>query len=507
MGRQPSPRCAARPTLVALMVTCLVAGSWFASPVVAQGSGKRVDRRLDAAPLNRYLWGIVLLDADGRVLYHRNAERLFIPASNTKIVVAAVASALLPPDWTVATSVYATGPIVDGVVEGDLVLYGRGDPTMSRRCYAVDTTAAGVCREDPAEPLRDLAQQLRNRGVRSVTGDVIGDGSYFEPQLVHTGWEAYDLNWWYAAPVSGLGFNDNSIDITYRPGPEVGAPPVITFVPNYGDITLENRAQTTLARTRRTIDFYRRPGTLALWAEGSLPLDTPERTEYFALPDPNRFAAQAFRAALAGAGIGVGGETRSTTDSVTFHHARQAPPLAEVSSRPLRDWIFPILNTSQNWFAEMLLKQLGKQFGAGGSWDEGLMVERRFLIDSVGIDSTQFSLSDGSGLASTNLVTPLAFARLLRYIQAHPRAQTFLTGLPRSGSRGSLSTRFLGTPLEGRVVAKTGSISKVNTLTGYIERPHRAPLTFSVMANHHTHGYGAMLREIDSIVVELGRGR
>jgi len=507
MGPLPSLRSSPRGNAALLILAAALAAAWSPAPLQAQGSGKRVDRRLDAAPLNRYLWGIVLLDANGRVVYQRNAERLFIPASNTKIVVAAVASALLPPDWTVSTSVYATGPVVDGTVEGDLVLYGRGDPTMSRRCYAVDTTAAGACLEDPAAPLRDLAGQLRARGIRSVSGDVIGDGSYFEPLLVHPGWEAYDLNWWYAAPVSGLGFNDNSIDITYRPGPEVGAPPVIAFEPNYGDVVLENRAQTTRAQSGRTIDFYRHPGTLALWAEGSLPLDTPERTEYFALPDPNHYTAQAFRAALADEEIAVGGATRSTTDSVAFRYAREGAPLAEVHSRPLRDWIFPILNTSQNWFAEMLLKQLGKQFGEAGSWNEGLAVERRFLIDSVGIDSTQFSLSDGSGLASTNLVTPLAFARLLRYVERHPHGEIFLAGLPRSGSRGSLSTRFLGTPLEGRIVAKTGSISKVNTLSGYIERKDKAPLTFSVMANHHTHGYGAMLREIDSIVVELGRGR
>jgi D-alanyl-D-alanine carboxypeptidase/D-alanyl-D-alanine-endopeptidase (penicillin-binding protein 4) len=155
----------------------------------------------------------------------------------------------------------------------------------------------------------------------------------------------------------------------------------------------------------------------------------------------------------------------------------------------------------------MLLKQLGKQFGKAGSWPEGLAVERRFLIDSVRIDSTQFSLSDGSGLSSSNLVSPLAFTQLLRFMRHHPRYAGFAAGLPVAGFGGSLRNRFLGTPLAGRVRAKTGSIARVQSLTGYIEVGGGKALTFSVQANHHAEDGRTMLAAIDSIVVELGRGR
>ena len=154
----------------------------------------------------------------------------------------------------------------------------------------------------------------------------------------------------------------------------------------------------------------------------------------------------------------------------------------------------------------MLLKQLGRQFGRGGSWPEGLEVERRFLIDSVRVDSTQFSLSDGSGLSSSNLVSPLAFTQLLRFIRRHPRYATFAAGLPQAGAAGSLRNRFVGTPLAGRVRAKTGSISRVNTLSGYIELDRGRTLTFSVQANHHAQPSRAILGAIDSVVVEMGRG-
>jgi serine-type D-Ala-D-Ala carboxypeptidase/endopeptidase (penicillin-binding protein 4) len=477
-------------------------------PAYAQKDfGRRIDSRLDAPPYNRQLWGVALVDDGGRLLYGRNQDRLFIPASNTKLVVSAVASVLLAPDWKVKTSLYG-GPIVNGVLQGDLLLYGRGDPTVGRRCYATDSTLAGVCDTDPFARLRQLVDTLRARGLRAITGNVVGDGSYFETTLVHPNWEAFDLNWWYAAPVSGLGFNDNSIDFEWGPGPAPGTPALITMKPDLGDIAFENRTVTVAAGGESDVGdrFFRNPGTLQIWAEGTVALDNPPRTDSFALPDPSLYAARALRQLLSEAGISVLGTTRSTVDSTAYSNLRRSTPLAEVSSRPLRDWIFPILNTSQNWFAEMLLKQLGKQFGKAGSWPEGLEVERRFLIDSVKIDSTQFSLSDGSGLSSSNLISPLAFTQLLRYMRRHPRYATFAAGLPQAGLVGSLKNRFLGTALAGRVRAKTGSISRVMTLTGYIEGDRGRVLTFSVEANHHAVPTKGLLAMIDSVVVEMGRG-
>jgi serine-type D-Ala-D-Ala carboxypeptidase/endopeptidase (penicillin-binding protein 4) len=489
----------------ALSVFCVL--SVFSVPAIAQKDLKhRIDARLDASPFNRQLWGIALVDEGGRLVYGRNESRLFIPASNTKLVVTAVASALLPPNWRVKTSLYG-GPVVGGVLQGDLVLYGRGDPTIDERCYATDTTLAGVCDTDPFARLRQLVDSLRAKGVRAIAGDIVGDGSYFEPTLVHPNWEAFDLNWWYAAPVSGLGFHDNSVDFDWQPGAAPGAPAQITMHPDLGDVTFENRTLTVPPGGESDIGdrFYRYPGTLQIWAEGTVALDNPRRTDSFALPDPNLYTARALRLALEDAGIAVTGTTRSTTDSLLYARLRATVPLAEVASRPLRDWIFPILNTSQNWFAEMLLKQLGKQFGKGGSWPDGLEVERRFLIDSVRVDSTQFSLSDGSGLSSSNLVSPLAFTQVLRFIRRHPRYATFAAGLPQAGVVGSLRNRFLGTPLAGRVRAKTGSISRVQSLSGYIELPGGKTLTFSVEANHHAQPSRVMLATIDSVVVDMAR--
>ncbi len=494
-----------RPFLVSLSCLWVIVGGSSPAVVLAQGHrAESIDRLLEEVPFDRAHWGILVVDETGHELYSRDPDQLFVPASNTKLVVSAAASALLPPDFTAVTSVYATGPISNGVLDGDLVIYGRGDPTFSARCYGVDTLAVGAC-DSLWSKMDALATNIAARGVRHVTGAIIGDGSYFDGQLVHPAWESYDLNWWYAAPVGALGFNDNSLDVTYTPGAAVDAPVRVSFNPDLGLVLFENRTRTLAAGERRTIDFFREPGTVRIWAEGGVPTGARERTEYFAVPDPNHYFAVALRSALARQGVSVSGTTSSTTDSMQYGAYRATRPIAEVQSRPVSDLIFPILNSSQNWFAEMLVKTLGKQVEGEGSWSAGLEAERGFLTDSVGIDSTSFYLSDASGLSSGNLLTPRAFVRLLSYMRQHPNNSGFLRGLARSGQRGSLQRRFVGTPLEGRVVAKTGSIAHVNTLTGYIEQPDGTWLTFSVMANNHVARYSDVLAKIDSIVVAAGR--
>lgn len=480
-----------------------LAGLCLAPALGAQSLAKRLDRLLDAPPFDRHHWGIVVLDTRGKVLYGRNATRLFVPASNTKLVVSAAAAVLLPPNGTVTTSVYGAGPVENGVVLGDLVLYGRGDPTMSRRCFDADSTRAGACETDPMRRMRDLAAALRAKGVLRVTGDIVGDGSYFEPVTVHGTWEESDLVWWYAAPVSGLAFNDNSVDLRWGPGAEAGAPGRITLTPDFGDLALENRTWTSVDRGGG-LDIARL-GPLALWAGGSITLSAPVRTSSVALPDPNRFAASALRQALADEGIPVQGATLSTTDSSRYEAARRTPPLAETASRPFREWLVPILGNSQNLFAEMLLKQLGKWGRGEGSWRAGLEVERRFLIDSVRIDSTQFAVRDGSGLSHSNVMTPEAFARLLLWLRRHPRFAPFEQALPVSGRSGTIRTRMVGTPVEGRVKAKTGSIFRVNALSGYVMLPDGRTRIFSIQSNNHDLGGAVMLARIDSLVVEIGK--
>ncbi|HWC74700.1 MAG TPA: D-alanyl-D-alanine carboxypeptidase/D-alanyl-D-alanine-endopeptidase [Gemmatimonadales bacterium] len=477
------------------------------SSLAAQSLQQRLDRLLDGPPFNRATWNVFAQDDRGRVLFNRNGDRFSVPASNTKLIVAATATVLMPAEYRARTSVYANGTLTNGLLEGDLVLYGRGDPTWSQRCYTVDTLAPGGC-DSTWTAVDAIADSLRAHGVKRVTGRIVGDGSYFEPTLTHWNWGSFDLNWWYAAPVSGLGFHDNSVDFLITPGPFVDAPPVISWTPDLNMFTFENRARTVPADSGTTIgdNFFRKPGTMDIWAEGTVALGRTPWIESFALPDPNLYAARALAASLRKKGVAVEGGTASTTDSMASRGLRCCGnPLVEYRGRPLPDIIFPILNTSQNWFAEMLLKTLGREIGDTGSWAKGLDVEKRFLIDSVKIDSTAFSLEDGSGLAAGNLVTPHAFVQLLAYMYHHPKRAPFMAALPRAQQLGSLLHRFQKTPLEGRVLAKTGSIDRVNTLSGYVEKANGRVITFSIQVNGHNVPTRQMLAQIDSVVVQLGR--
>lgn len=499
-------------TLRLAIATAILAIETGTLPTAAgQSLRSRLTTRLDSLPLDRHVWGVAILDRSGRLLFGRNADRLFMPASNTKLLVTATAIRMLPPGWTTSTSLFAGGPIADGTLRGNLVLYGGGDPSWSSRCYAVVPAPPEMCRADALEPLRTMVGAVRRAGIRRVAGAVIGDGSFFESAVVHPTWETDDLVWGYAAPVSGLSFNENLVVATVSPGASVGAPAQVELEPDLGALPIENRAVTVDDSGPTDLSWSRsQDGTGAILTGTIRRAGPPDQSE-LAVADPNRFAALALARVLADSGIAVLGGIRSTTDSNTTATARRSPPLATVTSRPVEDWVFAILNASQNFFAETLLKQLGRQFGRAGSWDEGLRFERRFLIDSVGIDSTQFRAHDGSGLSAKNLASPLTFASILRSMRRHPRYQSFAAGLPRSGASGSLQKRFLTTPIEHRVRAKTGSIGQVNTLSGFIEpdsildRRARPCRVFSIQANHHTLGGRTMVQAIDSIVVEVGR--
>src|SRR5438132_1663821 len=342
---------------------------------------------------------------------------------------------------------------------------------------------------------------------RATCGLYVVDDRGCGPAVGYAGCSGCGVNWGYAAPVSGVGVHDNSVDFKMTRGPAVDTPPVITWSPDLALFTFENRARTVPADSSSTIgdNFFRKPGTPDIWAEGTVALGRKPATESFALPDPNLYAARALAAALLRKGVAIEGGAASTTDSLAYRGARCCAPLVEYRGRPLPDILFPILNTSQNWFAEMLLKILGRELKGVGSWEAGLEVERRFLTDSVKLDSTAFALEDGSGLAAGNLVTPRGFAQLLAYMHRHPKRAPFLAALPHSAQPGSLLKRFVATPLETRVIAKTGSIDRVNSLSGFIERPNGRTITFSIQANAHAVPYQQMLARIDSIVVEIGK--
>jgi D-alanyl-D-alanine carboxypeptidase/D-alanyl-D-alanine-endopeptidase (penicillin-binding protein 4) len=463
----------------------------------AEALGARIDSILARPSLRRADWGIEVRDAaTGELLYGRDADRLFVPASNLKLVVAAAAAHHLAPDYRYRTTLYATGPVRDGTLEGDLVLYGRGDPLISDR-YGRRRTAVWEA----------LADSLLARGVRRVSSAVVADETWFDAVRVRGDWEAYDLRWWYAAPTGAIGFNDNSIEFRISPGAAAGEPARVSWEPRSEYVEVENRATTAAAGRARTVDLERVPGTRRIRVYGQIPAGSASDVEYFAVDDPARFAATVFREVLESRGIAVErDEVRVVSDPARSPQA-DAVPLAEHRSEPLPRVIGPILLNSQNWFAEQLVKTLGREVRGEGSWEAGLAVERDFLTRVVGIDSSDFVLRDASGLSAGNLVTPRALVQLLRYVDATPRQAVVRRSLPVAGREGSLRARFPDLP--GRVAAKTGYIGNVDSLSGFVRMANGREAVFSIIANKGGQPSARMKAGIDDVVRAVAgyRGR
>ena len=465
------------------------------SPVHADGALPGWLAEVATGPLARAHWGVAVWDLSaGRWVARHAADRYFIPASNLKLVVSATALERLGTDYEWRTSVYGTEPIgPGGVLNGDLVLYGRGDPNLSGR-FAPSMTAI----------FETLADSLAARGLDRVTGSLLADESFWDADYVRGDWASYDLLWWYAAPVGALGFNDNSIDFHIRPAQSVGEPPVVEGEPASSFYTLENRAVTGPRGAETTFDLTREPGTNHVVAYGTLPIGAEPDVEYFSVVDPAGWAGTVFREVLSRRGIEIDGPVRTITrpaDSpvaagdTTLLTSQVGPPLTSV--------VDAVLGRSQNWHAEQLLKTIGKEIDGEGSWLAGLEVERRTLA-ALGVDTTAFFLRDASGLSSANLVTPEAVVTLLAAMRERPSSEAFRSALPVATESGSLRRRFGGTPAAGRVRAKTGYIENVYSLSGYLTTLQGVEYAFSVIVNQ-TAGESAV-EAIDRLVVGIVEG-
>jgi D-alanyl-D-alanine carboxypeptidase/D-alanyl-D-alanine-endopeptidase (penicillin-binding protein 4) len=454
----------------------------------------RIDSILARPQLARARWGIEVRDAaTGRTLYARNAGRPFIPASNLKLIVAAAAAHHLEPDYRFRTSVYAAGTVRDGTLDGDLVLYGRGDPMISARFFPSRTAVFEM-----------LADSLLARGIRRVTGGVVADESWLDREHVRADWDEYDLLWWYAAPVNALGFNDNAIDFTIQPGASVGAPARITGQPASGAYTLQNQTRTVAAGGRHTLDLARGSTPGAVRAHGQIPRGAGASTQHFAVDNPARWTGTVFREVLERRGIVVERNTVRVVSDPAQSPTVAAAPLVEWRSGPLPQAIGPVLMNSQNWFAELLVKTLGREVRGEGSWAAGLAVEREFLTRVVGIDSAEFVLRDGSGLSDGNRVTPRALVQLLDYVRRTPRQAIVRRALPLSAAQeGSLRSRL--TDLPGRVAAKTGYIGGVDSLCGFVTTADGREIIFCIIANETGQPSARMKAGIDDVVRVIAR--
>lgn len=450
-------------------------------------------------------WGIAVASLDsGRMLYAHRADKLLQPASTTKLFTAALSLASLGPDYRMSTRLLSRGSVHNGRLDGQLVLYGMGDPTLGT--------------DSSADWAAQLASQLAARGIRRVHGDLIADDDYFSGPPFGTGWEADDLQSWFAVPSSALSVDENIVDVTVSPGASAGQPASLTLAPINGIPNLLGKITTTLPRASGDINLYRAPGSDNLYVFGTVPARSAPTHYRLAMTDPALQAGRQLRQALASRGILISGTVRALhwpqDDSALLAHADM---LGEVLSPPLMEILKRGLKRSQNLYLQNLLLSVGvHEKATAASADPaftdtesyGIRAMRR-LLTQIGIAPDASEIAEGTGLSRRDLVTPDAMLHLLGYLAGQPYATQLRQALPLAGVDGTLVHRMRDTAAAGNVQAKTGSMSYVHSLAGYVTSASGERLVFAIMLNNYEAAPGEprASTDVDTIATALANYR
>ena len=439
-------------------------------------------------------WGVLVKSVrTGEVIYQRHAEKEFVPASNMKLLTAAAALAVLGPDYRFQTTVMAAGPVVGGVLQGPLVVRGTGDPTLSGRFAP-----------DPRTTFRAWADSLRAHGVTRVAGGIIGVDSAFSGPGLGAGWAWDDLDATYAAEFGALQFNEGGLEVQVMPSRTVGEPGVVILTPPTQYVHIDNRTTTGPPGTPAHVQLTRDASGPGITVTGALPADTPYVTLTVAVRDPAAYFLAVLRETLRGAGVAVEGQALPADEWPTYRTLESR--LFVSSSPPLREILPAMLKPSQNWIAETLLRAVGREARGVGSGEAGAGVVDS-ILRSWQLPAAELRMADGSGLSRYDLLSPRLLVELLIDLRQQPNGELFYTSLPVAGMDGTLANRMTAAPLRGNVHAKTGTLSGIRSLSGYLTTAAGDPVVFSFIVNNHLRSAAEVDRVTDGALEIIARGR
>jgi D-alanyl-D-alanine carboxypeptidase/D-alanyl-D-alanine-endopeptidase (penicillin-binding protein 4) len=457
-------------------------------PDVRSALRQFVDSLIDVPEFRSASWGLIVVDPGrGETLYTRNADKLFLPASNMKLLTGTTSLAQLGPDFHWATTLLARGRIRNGALMGDLVVRGNGDPTISEHMHP----------DSAMMPLRAFADSLRARGITQVRGRVVAAPSPFTDAPLGLGWEWDDLDESYSAGVGALYFNEGFTQVVVHGGSRAGAPVRATTRPSttyprliVGATTVATPTSTDTLTPRPAIVVGQDSSHAGVLVSGTIAVGDSVVIE---LSNRDQTAAYlaALTEALRGAGIRI-------SDAKSDSTAR-ADSLFTTLSPPLRDVLPYFLKPSQNQIGEILFKTLALVKTGVGTADSAQRVVSNQLL-AWGAAADGFAVRDGSGLSRHDYVSPRTLVHVLDAARLLPDFKVFYDALPIAGVDGTIRGRMKGTPAEGNVHAKTGTLDKARSLSGFVTTADGRLLLFSALCNN----YVVPTRRVDQVTDALG---
>jgi serine-type D-Ala-D-Ala carboxypeptidase/endopeptidase (penicillin-binding protein 4) len=463
--------------------------AWFVGSIAQLDSA--IEATLDAPELRDGFQGVVIRSLEtGETIHERNAEKLFMPASNLKLFTTSAALLALGPDYRYRTELYASGELDGTILRGDLIVKGYGDPTISGRFHEGDI---GAIFESWADSLVEL-------GVDEIQGNLVGDDNAFDDRGLGTGWQWDYESLWYAAPSGALSFNDNCVEIFLEPT-EVGAPPELTLDPDVDYVVVNNRTTTVPRDSTTAVVVNRERGSNLVTVYGSVKESAKRLTTYATVTNPTQYFLVALKSVLERKGIAVTGyaiDADDLDDPIGYVEAR----LLFIHYSPTVAEIVKVVNkSSQNFYAEQLLKTLGFEFAGEGAAKAGVETATARLRKN-GVPLENAIIVDGSGLSRLNFVSPEQIVAVLVRMYSSNVFQEFYNSLPVAGVDGTMASRLKRSRAADNARAKTGYVLAARALSGYVHTGDGEPVAFALVANNYSAPY-AMVDKVQDAVVDL----
>ncbi|PKO20073.1 D-alanyl-D-alanine carboxypeptidase/D-alanyl-D-alanine-endopeptidase [candidate division BRC1 bacterium HGW-BRC1-1] len=466
---------------VAVATLAIIPGRTMATETVALGP--QLDALFDDPIWSNARWGVKIIDLESsKTLYERDPAKGFIPASNLKLYTTAAALEYLGADYRFETKLYLTGALNKGVLKGDILIVGSGDPSISGR-YNDDTPTTAI--------LNQWVDAVRTAGIRRIEGAVVGDDDTFDESHLSGTWQLDYFQEWYAAENSGLAINENCWDATVTPGPRPGAPARVKLEIPTQFITVRNEVVTTAPSGKKggdpPVEFTRDYEENIVTVRGFIPADAAPFHIWGGVRNGTLYTATLLREALTRAGIKVARGARDIDDikDKAAARAEDKRTLLTTHVSPPMSRIVAIVNKpSQNFYADQLLKVVGRAAYNSGDYNSGERAVRDMLT-TAGLEAAGLQMHDGSGLSRQDLVEPRLTAGLLAWAATRPWFQFYHDSLPIAGVDGTIRSRMKGSIAENVVHAKTGYIGRVRSLSGYTTTTANRRIVFSMMNNNY----------------------